>query len=76
MADDRILDFLVFFMHKDPSSTSTNQLVTHSTMLIHGYTIYSSYINSNFEAMFTNVYKYNKVVNNGYKIPTLLRLYG
>lgn len=63
VADDRILDFLLFFMYKDSSSTSTNQLTTNTAMLIHGYTVYTSYINTSFEASFVNMYIKSKTVN-------------
>lgn len=45
-------------------------------MLIHGYTVFSSYVNSAYEAGYSNIYQLNRDVNNGYKIPTLLRLFG
>lgn len=76
VADDRVLDFLLFFMHYDSAYTSTNNLVAHSVMLIHGYTIYSSYVNAAWETAYSNIYVNTKYVNKGHKIPTLLRIFG
>ncbi|EAS06152.2 hypothetical protein TTHERM_00670760 (macronuclear) [Tetrahymena thermophila SB210] len=76
LADDRVLDFLLTFMYQQ-SSTQTN-LLSNSQMLFHGYTISSSYVDSSnpYEASFSNVYSKGADYNKGYKIPTLLRLYG
>ena len=78
MADDRVLDFLLCFMYKDDSggTASTNKLLTNKSMLFHGYTIYPSYINNNYEAAFTNIFIKNKEFNKGLKIPTMLRIFG
>ncbi|KAL4482583.1 hypothetical protein ABPG72_005826 [Tetrahymena utriculariae] len=76
VADDRVLDFLLTFMYQQ-STTQTN-LLPNSQMLFHGYTIFSTYVDSSnqYEASFTNVYSQGQDYNKGYKIPTLLRLYG
>ncbi|KAL4433498.1 hypothetical protein ABPG74_002895 [Tetrahymena malaccensis] len=76
VADDRVLDFLLTFMYQQ-SSTQTN-LLPNSQMLFHGYTIFSQYVDSSnpYEASFSNVYSKGLDYNKGFKIPTLLRLYG
>lgn len=65
-------------MYKDDSRgvLSTMKLMTNTAMLINGYTIHTNYVNSNYEATFSNVYTLGNEVNKGYKIPTLLRIFG